>query len=446
MNFEALRISPHSIEAEQAVLGGLMLDANALDRVSDKLGEDDFYRKDHRLIWRAINNLAQRHMPLDPVTLGDWFEANGFADFMGGTSYLIDMANATPSAANIAAYADIVREKSLHRKIIDLSTRLTESAYEASGDSAELIDTGIANLMRMQRVHANSEWTLGQALSKAYEAAEAAKARGGAIPGIPTGLSKLDEVLGGWHNSDFVVIGARPSMGKTALLLNVALGGEVAGGLVSTEQPVVQIGSRLLAIEGGINASRLRNGSHDSNDLGKMSFAVQRLLERQLMISDRSAPTIADVQRMARRWRQNHGMKVLLVDYIQRIKGNDPRAKRVEQVVEVTEGLKDIARELDIPVVALAQVNREVDKRTDKRPGMGDLSDSSSIEKEADQIIMLYRDEVYNRDSADKGAAELLVEKNRHGPTGFVRVAWHAETMRFRDWAPDHYSADDFDV
>lgn len=427
-----LRIPPQAVEAEQSVLGGLMLAPDRIDAISARLEVDDFYRRDHRAIFCAMLELSRRGTPCDAITLGDWFVANDLGDHVDST-YLIELANDTPSAANVEAYARIVREKAMRRRVIDVASQMVEQAFGAEQDAPELIDTGIAQLMGMQHVEQNSEYSLRQALTIAYEAAESAKARGGRIPGIPTGLTELDEVLGGLHNSDLIVIGARPSMGKTALLLNIGLADDSAAGLISTEQPVVQMGSRILSIEGGINASRLRNGSHDDEDLGQMANAVARLMPRELMIYDRATVTIGDVQRTARRWKQKHGIKRLLVDYVQRIKGNDPRASRIDQVGEVAIGLKDIARELDIPVVALAQVNREVEKRTDKRPNMGDLANSSEIEKEADQVLMLYRDEVYNAESQDKGIAEISVEKNRHGPTGFVRAAWLAETMRFRD-------------
>lgn len=436
-----LRVPPHSTDAEQAVLGGLMLAPQRIESLGARLSPDDFYRRDHRIIYQAMVELNRRGQPCDAVTLGEWFERNALADVT--MTYLIELANTTPSAANIEAYGRIVREHATRRRVIDVASRMVDDAFGINVETSHLVDGGIGELMAMQHVEANSEFTLKQALLMAYEAADEAKKRGGKIPGIATGLSDLDELLGGWHDSDLIVIGARPAMGKTALLLNMALAafrdgpeGEpmpLPAGLISTEQPVVQIGSRILSLDGGVKASRLRNGAHDDDELEKLFMAVRRLQERELVISDRATMSIADVQRAARRWKQRHDIKVLWVDYIQRIKGNDPRARRHEQVAEVAAGLKDIARELKIPVVALGQVGRDVEKRTDKRPNMGDLSDSSEIEKEADQILMLYRDEVYNQDTQDTGVAELNVEKNRHGPTGTIRVAWLPETMRFRD-------------
>lgn len=425
-----LRVPPNAVAAEQSVLGGLMLAPGRIDAVSARLEEDDFYRRDHRMIFRAMVHLNRRGVPCDAITLGEWFATNGLDC---DPVYLLQLANDTPSAANIETYAAMVREKAVRRRVIDAATELMEQAFGGTQDAAELVDGGIAELMAMQRIETSSEYTLRQTLTIAYEAAQAAKARGGKIPGIPTGLSELDDVLGGLHDSDLIVIGARPAMGKTALLLNILLAHDSAAGLFSTEQPVVQIGSRMLAIEGHINASRLRNGTHDDEDLGRMSAAVARLMEREVVTCDRAGIAIGELQRLARRWKKKHGIRRLLVDYVQRIKGNNPKDSRIDQVSEVAQGLKEIARELNIPVVALAQVNREVEKRGDKRPNMGDLANSSEIEKEADQILMLYRDEVYNPSTEDKGIAEISVEKNRHGPTGFKKVEWHAETMRFTD-------------
>lgn len=443
-----LRVPPHSTEAEQAVLGGLMLAPDRIDSVASRLNADDFYRRDHRIIYQAMVGLTERKQPCDAITLGEWFERNGLIDVE--SHYLLELASTTPSAANILAYAEIVHGHATRRRVIDVATDLAERAFSLSDETGELLDKGITELMGMHRVQVSSEYTLKQALSLAYEQAEEVKKLGGLIPGISTSLVDLDDCLGGFHDSDLIVIGARPAMGKTALLLNLALAagrqrrtdrGEVEtipvpAGLISTEQPVVQLGARILSIEAGVKASRLRNGSHDEEDLERMFMGVRRLQGRTLMINDRATVSIADAKRAARRWKQEHDIAALWVDYIQRIRGTDPRMRKHEQVAEVAVGLKDIARELDIPVVALGQVGRDVEKRKDMRPNMGDLSDSSEIEKEADQIAMLYRDEVYNPDSPDKGMAELLVEKNRHGPTGLVRAQWIAETMKFANWRP----------
>jgi replicative DNA helicase len=430
-----IRVPPHSIEAEQAVIGGLMLVPDKIELLADRLSVGDFYRKDHQLIYRAMLELSGRGQPCDAVTLGDWFDENGFSEMMGGGSYLIEIASSTPSAANIAAYAQIIREKSVRRQVIDCSAELIDAAYAQEDDSVVLVDRGISELMAMQKVEARSEFTLRQAMAAAYQEAQRARDLGDAIPGIPTGLSRLDRILGGWHDSDLVVIGARPAMGKTALLLNLLISGKVSCGVVSAEQPMQQIGARIMSIKSHVAAEKMRNGRFDVADLKKLEAAISELSDRSVQIYDRSAPTIADVQRMARKWKQQCGLRILFVDYIQRIQASqaDRRFNKAERVGEVVQGLKNLARDLDIPVVALAQVGRQVDTREDKQPGMGDLSDSSEIEKEADQILTLYRPAVHD-EAADPALAILSIEKNRHGPTGVVKSAWLAETMRFAEY------------
>lgn len=431
-----LRVPPHSIDSEQGVLGGLMLAPDRVDEIISKLSEDDFYRKDHRLIFRAMVEMSGRGQAIDAITMGEWLEVNNLAESVGGAGYIIKLSNNTPGAANILAYADIVREKAVRRRVIDKATELASQAFGSDSTGEDLLAQGIADLMAMQKLETRTEFTLRQAMSAAYAASKRAQ-ESGELPGISSGLSKLDQVLGGWHNSDLIVIGARPSHGKTALLLNFALASNTECGIISAEQPADQIGARVMSIESKVESARMRNGKFEQEDLVNLRAAVVRLSNRTCMIYDRSAPTIADVQRIARKWKHQTKIKMLLVDYVQRIEVTDRKLPRHERVAEVVRGLKNLARDLDIPVIALSQVNRQVEARADKRPSMHDLSDSSDIEKEADQVITLYREGVYDPDSEYARTAELSVEKNRHGPTGFIRVAWLAETMRFRDLAQD---------
>ncbi len=428
-----MRLPPQAIEAEQAVLGGLMLAPDAMDRIADKLAEDDFYRKDHRVIWRAITELSLRGKPVDAVTMADWFEDNNLADLVGGGSYLYELTNATASAANIEAYAQIVREKSVRRKLIDSATNLLESAYCGDEETTLLLDAGITGLMAMQRVESRNEFTLRQAMSMAYAEAQEARQRGGEIGGIRTGIKALDKALGGWHNSDMIVIGARPAMGKTALLLNFAVACGVRVGIISAEMPAMQVGGRMMSIQSRVHAELMRTGRFEVDDLRRLENAVAELSDRTCMIYDRSAPTIGEVARLARKWVRHQRIQLLLVDYTQRIEPSQsgPRASKAERVGEVARGLKNIARENDIPVIALAQVGRQAEGR---QPTLSDLSDSSEIEKEADQVITLDRPNEYDG-SQPANLAKLSIEKNRHGPTWIIDAAWMPETMRFGDYA-----------
>lgn len=430
-----IRVPPHSREAEQALLGGLMLDPSRVDVVLSLLAESDFYEARHRLLFRAIVELSARGQPCDAVTMADWLDSHDLTELAGGNGYAIELANTTPSAVAVTAYAGIVREKSVYRQVIDQAIALVEGAYGEDDDAPGLLDRGITGLMGLQRVETRSEFTLRQAMTSAYEEAQRAKELGGKIPGISSGLTDLDRVLGGWHDSDLIVIGARPSQGKTALLLNFAAHCEFSQGVISAEQPATQMAARIMSIKSHVPAERLRNGRFDAGDLRKLEHAVGDLLDRSMMIYDRSAPTIADVARMARKWHKEHRIRVLFVDYIQRIlsSATNSRANKAEKVGEVVQGLKNIARELCIPVIALAQVGRQAEGR---QPGMGDMSDSSEIEKEADQVLTLFRPGTADKNLADNHAV-ISVEKNRHGPTGDIRVAWIPDTMTFAGHADD---------
>lgn len=436
MTDAVLRVPPNSIEAEQSVLGGLMLDPEAWDRVASRLDAADFYRRDHQLIFRAIGELSAKGRPCDAVTLGDWFESQGIAELVGGARYCIELANATPSAANVMAYVDIVRQKAMRRRLIDGCTKVIEQAWGSDGTAEELVDSAVGGLMRMQRGSRNAEWTAGQAVRMAWDHIVAARDAGGMV-GVPTGLTSLDRNFGGLHPGDLYVIGARPAMGKTALLLGMtrhAAGEGLPVGLVSGEQPAEQVGQRLMALRSNVPAERMRSMRFEDDDWARLSESVGAQRDLPIWILDRAAPSIVEVARIARRWKREHGIRALYVDYLQRLTGAGE--KRWEQVAEVARGLKNIARDLAIPVIALAQVVRGVEERKDKRPHMSDLCDSSEIEKEADQIATLYRDDYYHENSEHKGEAEIVIVKNRHGPTCFCRVAWVEQTMRFADLEP----------
>lgn len=430
---ETLRVPPHSTEAEQSVLGGLMLAPDKIEIIASQLQEDDFYRRDHRMIWRAMSELNLRGKPCDAVTLGDWFEANGMAEMVGGASYLIELANSTPSAANIHAYAEIVKDKALRRKLIDSTIGLVEDAYGAEKNSQELLDRGISDFMNLQRVDTKSEFTLKEAVTMAYAAASDAREKG-TTPGIKYPIDALNDYLGGAHDSDLIVMAGRPASGKTAIMFNFANACDVPCGIISSEQPALQVGSRFLSIDGRIEAYKMRNGHFEEEDWPKLTQSIDRLISRKCHIYDKSAPTISDVIRIARKWKKQHGIKVLWVDYLQRIKAVDcpKQAPKHERVGEVAQKLKDLAKDLNIPVFALAQVRRDVERREDKQPGMDDISDSSEAEKEADQIFTILRPYVYD-ESADPEEIIFSLEKNRHGGLGIVRARWLGQYMRVED-------------
>ncbi len=431
-----LKVPPHAIEAEQAVLGGLMLDPRSYDRIADRLSESDFYRRDHAMIFRAIGDLTSQREAADAVTLADWFEAKGIAELVGGSRYILELANTTPSAANIGSYARIVRAKSQLRLVIDAATNACAMAFDPDAEPAVVVDGAVRALMGIGKAHTDHEMTMREALRRLSDRMVKLHASGGALPGIPSGIAELDDKLGGFQEGDLILIPARPSMGKTSLLgFSVAHAASKGFpvGLISGEQPGEQIALRLVSARSKIDAHRIRNAHLEDHEWPRLTNANADLAVLPLWIYDRSAPTIDELKRVARKWKQDHSIRALYVDYAQRIEGKG--RTRYEQVSEVARELKTLARDLNIPVIALAQVGRDVEKRNDKRPGLGDISDSGELEKEADQVVMLYRDDYYHAESADKGIAELIVEKNRHGATGVVKVGWDAAHMDFYDLA-----------
>lgn len=412
--------------AEVAVLGGIMANNDAFHDAAAIVNGDQFTSPFRRELWGAIRDRMLAGEPADVVSM-----CEAMPDY---ADTLIGIANNTISARTVPSHARIVRENWRRREAAGIAQRLLAGARESQEGA---VDAAIADLMALSSTVTEHEFTGKQALVMAYEQASIAFQNGGKLPGITTGLEELDDILGGWHDSDLTVIGARPAMGKTAFMLGLAEAASAAGvpvGVISAEQPTVQIGVRRVALVSGVGAQAIRAGKFEDEDWSKMGAALSRAKDRPMWIYDRSAVTLDELIGVARKWKHTHGIKLLLVDYAQRI--TVPGADRITEVSQVARGLKNLARDLQIPVVTLAQVKAAVDARMgDKRPNAGDLANSDELTREADQILMLYRDEVYHRDSQDKGVAEVLIEKNRHGPTGYKRVAFHGETMRFANLA-----------
>ncbi len=409
--------------AEEAVLAGVMANNAAFHDVAPLVAADHFTSPFRRRLWSAIRDRVLAGEDADAVTL-----AEVLPDDVGE---IFDLAANAITGRTTPTYAAIVRENWRRREAAGIAQRLLSGAREAEEGA---VDAAIAALMALNGTVTEHEFTGKQALAMAYEQAQAAFESGGRLPGITTGLMEMDDILGGWHDSDLTIIGGRPAMGKTAFLLGLAeaaAGSEMPTGLISAEQPTVQIGVRRMALASGVGASVIRSGQFEDEDWARLGIGLGKAKDRPMWIYDRSAVTLDELVGVARKWRHTYGIRVLFVDYAQRI--TVPGADRITEVSQVARGLKNLARDLQIPVVALAQVKASVDTRPDKRPTAGDLANSDELTREADQILMLYRDEAYNRDSPDKGIAEVLIEKNRHGPTGFKRLAFIPETMRFAD-------------
>lgn len=449
---DPLKRPPHSLEAEQAIVGGLMLDNQVWDKISTKLCEADFYRTEHRILYKSIAALAKKEQPFDVVTLLDALKTHNELDDAGGEAYLFELANNTPSVANVVAYADIVREKSVQRQLIAVATEIADSAYNPSGrEVPELLD------MAETKVFAIGEQTAGDGgpeniksiLVRAVEKIDALYHNGDAITGMATGLSDLDEMTSGLQPSDLVIVAGRPSMGKTTLVMNMAEHAAIKAAkpvlVFSMEMPSDSLAMRMMSSLGRIDQHRIRTGKLDDDDWPRVTSAVHMLSEAPLFIDDTPALSPAEMRARARRLAKEHGnLGLIVVDYLQLMKVPGFGAEnRTAEISEISRSLKALAKELHVPVIALSQLNRSLEQRADKRPVMSDLRESGAIEQDADLICFIYRDEVYNEDSPDKGVAEIIVAKQRNGPIGKVRVAFLGKYTRFEDLAFDGYQGVD---
>lgn len=412
------------LDAERLVVGGLLLDNSAIAEIT--LTPFDFCDAQMGQVFRAIRSLEASKKPFDVFTVGDELERSTGKNWMALVATLVKN---TPSSSNIRVYAEHVKRYRKNRE----ARAIAQTLIETIGHEETAIDQAISGLMGLHSTSVKNVFSMKDALKDAVDHVDKVFKAGGDLTGITTGLKDFDVAMGGFQDSDLIVIGARPAMGKTALLLNFMLASGSSCSVFSAEMSAMQLALRSLSIQAKLDSWLVRTAKFGEEDWPKFSNAVSQLASMPIHIDQSTAPTIAQVQQSARKLKQKHDTKIVFVDYIQKLRGNNPRASRIDQVGDVVMGLKDLAKELNCPVVALAQVNREVEKRANRRPLMGDLANSSEIEKEADIIAMLYRDEVYNEDTDEKGIAEINIEKNRHGPTGEIRTAWLASYMKFAD-------------
>lgn len=442
---DALRVPPQSVEAEQAVIGGLMLAPDSLDRVGDFLTEHDFYRRDHRLIYRAIRDLSEKNKPFDAVTLGEWFEANGLSEQIGGTGYLIELASSTPSAANIKAYAEIVREKAVLRQLIEAGTEIVNDGFQPDGrDSQEVLSAAEQRVFKIaeQGRRGRADFvSLRDAMKDAFQILQERYENQGNVTGLPTGFSDLDEMTAGLQPSDLIILAARPAMGKTTLALNIAEYGAIktkkAVAVYSMEMSSSQLAFRLISSIGRVNATRLRTGQLEDEDWSRVNMAIKMLSDVKVFIDDTPALSPDVLRSKARRIKREHDLGLIVIDYLQLMQVPGTGENRATEISEISRSLKALAKELNVPVIALSQLNRGLESRTDKRPVMADLRESGAIEQDADIIMFIYRDEYYHKDSPDKGLAEVIIGKQRSGPTGTIKLKFFGEYTRFDNLARD---------
>ena len=442
-----LKLPPHSLEAEQSVLGGLMLEETAWDRAAEIVSESDFYRRDHRLIFRAIAILAEENKPRDALTVSETLNRLGELEEAGGIAYLGEIVKNTASAANIGAYSEIVRERSVLRQLIRVSYEVSDSAYQPQGaTSGDILDEAERKIFAIaeQQQKGSGPQPIRPLLAKTVHRIEQLYSSSDPLTGLSSGFTKLDEMTAGLQKGDLVIVAARPSMGKTTfamnLVENVLLGG--APVLVfSMEMPADSLVMRTLSSLGRIDQTRVRSGKLEEEDWPRLSSTMAMLNEQKLFIDDTGGLSPTEVRARARRVARENGgaLGLIMVDYLQLMRVPGLESNRVNEISEISRSLKGLAKEMNCPVVALSQLNRSLEQRPNKRPVMSDLRESGAIEQDADVIMFIYRDEVYNSESEDKGTAEIIIGKQRNGPIGKVRLAFLGKYLRFEDLAPEYY-------
>ncbi len=441
-----LKVPPHSIEGEQAVLGGLLLSTRAFDQVADVITESDFYREDHRLIFRAIHELSNKGKPCDAVTVTEWFESHGKVDQVDGGDYISQLVSNTPSAANVKAYAEIVREKSILRQLIDVGAEITSGVFSSDGrDSRELLEDAERQVfaiadqgMRSTAGFVSVQDTIKEAIEKIQELHEFE----GEITGTPTGFKDFDKLTAGLQDSDLIIVAGRPAMGKTTLAMNIAesaaIKNNVPVAIFSMEMSALQLVMRLFSSLGQIDQTRLRTGNLDELDWPKLTSAMNLLHKSKIFIDETPALSPSELRARARRLKREHNIGMIVVDYLQLMSVPGSKENRATEIAEISRSLKAIAKELHLPVIALSQLNRALEQRPNKRPIMADLRESGAIEQDADLIVFIYRDEVYNEDTPDKGKAEIIIGKHRNGPTDTVALTFQGQWLRFVNYAPEY--------
>ncbi len=454
---DSLKLPPHSIEAEQSVIGGLLLENEALDKIADILSAADFYQHDHKTIFEHICKLIERNRPADIVTVAESLESTAELSQVGGISYLGALAQNTPTAANIRRYAEIVRERHVMRKLVTVGSGIAESAYSPNGrDAQQLLDEAESKIFQIAEGGQRSGQGFQDIKVLLPQVAERidmlfSRDNPSDVTGLPTGFSDLDSMTSGFQGGDLVIVAGRPSMGKTAFSINIAENVALDTGLpvaiFSMEMASTQLAMRMIGSVGRLDQHRMRTGKLEDEDWEKLTTALGKLNEAPIFIDEGAALSSFDVRARARRLHRQCGkLGLIVVDYLQLMAAPAGRQgeNRATEISEISRSLKALAKELDCPVVALSQLNRSVEQRPDKRPVMSDLRESGAIEQDADLILFIYRDEVYNHDSTDKGTAEIIIAKQRNGPIGRVRLTFVGEHTRFENFANAGYMPDNY--
>ena len=451
-NTENLRTPPYSLEAEQAVLGGLILDNSAWDQIADKINENDFHLFDHRLIFRSIDELVERRQPFDVLTLSDLLRQKSEIKDTNVLAYLGTLANDIPSAANIKAYAGIVREKSILRQLVTVGTEIATSGFSQEGrEINQLLDEAEKKIFQItdRGVQVGQGFVSIKSLLKTtVEQIDELFERDDHITGIPSGFDEFDEKTAGLQDGELIIVAGRPSMGKTSLAMNIveyaALRKQACVAIFSMEMPARSLTMRMLSSIGRIDQQRVRTGKLTDDDWPRLTSAVSMLSEANLFIDDSPSLSPTELRARARRLKREHGLSLIIVDYLQLMRVSGTSENRATEISEISRSLKALSKELSVPIIDLAQLNRSLESRPDKRPVMSDLRESGAIEQDADLIVFIYRDEVYNEDSPDQGTAEIIVAKQRNGPIFKTRLTFLGQYTRFENYVPEVYTGENF--
>jgi replicative DNA helicase len=437
---EPTRVPPHNIEAEQSVIGGILLDNDVLPGVLEILGGNEFYRAAHRIIFTAVINLFERNEPCDLITLTNLIKSQKKLEEVGGASYLASLVDRVPSAANASQYAKIVKEKSMVRALISRATEIVATGFDSSLMVDALLDQAEQAIFQVSEDRINpSFFGIKEIVKQNIKTLENLYDRREMVTGVPTGFVELDRLTSGLQPSDLVIIAGRPSMGKTALALNIArnaaVDAEVPVGVFSLEMNKAQLGMRMLCAEARVDSQKMRSGFLSERDWPRLTRAAGTISEAPIFIDDTPAISVLELRAKSRRLKRDQNLGLIIVDYLQLMRGPPGRERREQEISEISGSLKALAKEIDVPVVALSQLNRRVEERHDKRPQLADLRESGAIEQDADVIAFIYRDEVYHPDSPEQGRAEVIIGKQRNGPTGKATLTFLTQYTRFDNLA-----------
>jgi len=434
------KLPPQNIEAEQSILGGILIENEAVNRVMEILDADDFYRDAHRKIFNALINLSERDEPADLITLTNELRKIDQLDFIGGASYLASLIDSVPTAANIEYYAKIVKEKAILRKLIQTSTDIITQSYEDRGDVEGFLDEAERAIFEISEKRVKpSFYSIREIVKESFATIERLFKKKELVTGVPSGFKELDRMTAGFQPSDLIIIAGRPSMGKTAFCLNVAqyaaIENKIPVAIFSLEMSKEQLVQRLLCSHARVDAHKVRTGYLSAQDWPLLTAAAGKLSEAPIFIDDTAGISVLELRAKARRLKSHHDIKLIVLDYLQLMRGGSNIENRQQEISEISRSLKALARELNVPVIAISQLSRAVESRTDHRPQLSDLRESGAIEQDADVVVLLMREEYYNANEQNKGSADVIIAKQRNGPVGTVKLSFIKEYTRFENFA-----------